>query len=335
MPRANIQSAVEAYSALYNEAKALNELVKQGKGNKEKMNHASQILNENLHLIAPILEGETAVGSYKSILAENRLLKTKLDKFNEYMDIFSKIDENFENWTKKIEESISERSVREEIEAATKDNLKVIVKEAVDAITNTKDFKKTFSDVVKNSQASITKQTEKCFKENLTDALKRSQDEIVSQTTARHEADLHAREKRVRNIVLTNLPESTLDNPQDRIKEDNEQLAKITGLSVSQIEKSYRAGPPLGKGSNESRTDPRPLVAVLETPDLARQLHKYGNGNRILFEGGVFWVNPDLTRAERRANYHARKLRKERLNSSPGATRARSNNPNVATEEQA
>ena len=134
MPRANIQSAVEAYHALYNEAKALNELVKQGKGNKEKMNHASQILNENLHLIAPILDGETAVGSYKSILAENRLLKTKLDKFNEYMDIFSKIDENFENWTKKIEESISERSMREEIEAATKDNLKVIVKEAVDAI---------------------------------------------------------------------------------------------------------------------------------------------------------------------------------------------------------
>ena len=41
--------------------------------------------------------------------------------------------------------------------------------------------------------------------------------------------------------------------------------------------------------------------------------HKYGNGNKIVDEGTVYWVNPDYTRAERKANYLARQKRKERL----------------------
>ena len=157
-------------------------------------------------------------------------------------------------------------------------------------IAGTEKFKKTFADVVKGSQATITKETEKCSKNNLGDALKESQSEIVSQTTAKQEADLFDKEKRVSNIVITGVAES-----------------ELTEISVR-----VAAGPPLGKGSNSDWSTPRPLVVVLETPELARVQHKYGNGRRIIHDGTELWINPDLTKAERKANYNAGQLEKHR-----------------------
>lgn len=327
------ERALEGYNVLLEESKSLNELVKQGKGNKEKMTHAAKVINESLNLLRPILDNESKASSYKNLSAENRQLKTKLDKLTEYMNIFSKMEEGFTNWKAEVEHAIEVNriSISDQVQQVVKENLKDIVKDAVENVTNTPQFEKTLSEAVKKSQATITKETEKCFKNNLSDALKRSQDEIVSQSTARQEADLFEKEKRLRNIVVTTIPESTHTNPEERIKEDNEFVAKITGLSSDQIEKSYRAGPPLGKGSNETRTTPRPLVVILETPDLARKMHKYGNGSRISYNSEIFWINPDLTRAERRANFHARNIRRERR-----ATKNNVQNPtnisNVATE---
>ena len=69
-------------------------------------------------------------------------------------------------------------------------------------------------------------------------------------------------------------------------------------MQPQSIEKFFR--PPLGKGSNSDRSTPRPLVDVLEIPELARVQHKYGNGHRIIRDGTKLWISPNLTRAEQK-----------------------------------
>lgn len=57
---------------------------------------------------------------------------------------------------------------------------------------------------------------------------------------------------------------------------------------------------------------PRPLVVTMQSPELAKEYHKYGNGSRLTTDNQDFWVNPDYMLAERRANYRARQARKHR-----------------------
>ena len=67
---------------------------------------------------------------------------------------------------------------------------------------------------------------------------------------------------------------------------------------------------------------------MLTTPEMAKSKHKYGNGCRVSIDGEQYWINPDLSRAERRANYEARQQRRERTNRSDGSA---VNSDNVAT----
>ena len=75
----------------------------------------------------------------------------------------------------------------------------------------------------------------------------------------------------------------------------------------------------------------------LESHELAKMKHKYGNGDKPESNGAVHWVNPDLTRAERKANYLARLKRKERLRSredtATATTPTSENAANVVTPE--
>ncbi len=76
--------------------------------------------------------------------------------------------------------------------------------------------------------------------------------------------------------------------------------------------KVYRAGSKTSTNGSDN-TKPRPLIVILQSPDLAKQAHKYGNGNRIIDGNNkTYWINPDYTQAERRANYEARQARKLR-----------------------
>ncbi len=50
-------------------------------------------------------------------------------------------------------------------------------------------------------------------------------------------------------------------------------------------------------------------------PEIAKKLHMFGNGRKVLLNDECWWINPDLTQAERRANFNARQHKRMRLKS--------------------
>jgi hypothetical protein len=90
----------------------------------------------------------------------------------------------------------------------------------------------------------------------------------------------------------------------------------ITGISHNEILKCIRAGPKINKQTGK-KSEARPIIVTVESPDLAKRLQKYGNGNRVLSDGKIWWINPDLTLSERQANYRAREMMRGRRSNGP------------------
>ena len=71
----------------------------------------------------------------------------------------------------------------------------------------------------------------------------------------------------------------------------------------------------LSSGLEKVQADgsPRILVAVLYSPDLAKQKHNYGRGRPIYRENGriMYWVNPGLIKADHVTNYNLRLKRRD------------------------
>ncbi len=347
-----LDSAVKGLNALIFGSSSLNDFLKDDKNpNKDvwakKLKEIAEILNANIALVRPILDITCNEGYGKmcennaKLVKENRELRTQNDKWVDYSNVCGKVEEMFQGWKDELTQDFTDwkkagdtvdTTVQTEVKEAVKDHMKDIMTETVNTIVNTKKIKDTFADVLKNSEGIIAREAKKGFNKSLTSALKESQSEIISQTAARQESDSADKEKRIRNVVITTVPESTLTEIKDRVAADKLIAAELLDVAAVQIERCYRAGPPLGTGSNKDRSTPRPLVVVLATPELARSKHKYGNGSKVLKDGAQFWVNPDLSRAERRANFEARQKRRERMTRSVnGQNNNAENSGNVAT----
>ena len=275
------------------------------------------------------------------LTAKNQELCRMNDKLANISTITDKVSEMLTEFKRDLPDpALSEVDVtmKKEIKDAVKDNLKEVMTEAVNKIVNTDKMKKTFAEVVNNSQNVIRKETKKCFDESLTSALQESQGEIIARTTARQEADQLEKERRSRNVAISGIPESSAPDNKAKAAADTEFVCELLQIRTDQVEGCYRAGPPIGIGSNKNKEGPRPLIVILESPELAKMKHRYGNGDKLESNGAVLWVNPDLTRAERKANYLARLKRKERLRSRGDATTAAiptsENSANVVTPEQ-
>ena len=85
-------------------------------------------------------------------------------------------------------------------------------------------------------------------------------------------------------------------------------MLDILEIEERQVVTCYRAG------AKRENGDPRLLIVTLETPSLAEHFHNYGGGHKIERPEGKkdFWINQDLIKADRDANYHARKLMREK-----------------------
>lgn len=263
------------------------------------------------------LSVDSLTAENKTLESLNRQLKIDCDKWREYSEVVSKVEETLADW-KASNPASTPDVINNEIKAQIKGSLKAIVKEVVTATVDTPAYKKTYSDAVKLIQTKLVEQTDKTFKSSLTEALKENQHEILEETVVRHDADQQEKDKRSRNIVINDVPESSHELSGTRVAHDKEFAVELTKIAAADVERCFRAGPPLGTGSNSERTKPRPIVLVLTNPDLAKKLHKFGAGNRITVNDGettsTYWVNPDLTRSERVANYNARKQRAKRRN---------------------
>ena len=288
-----------------------------------------KVLQDNLPVLEKLFSGSEANPSLANLYTISKSENTGLHSENEvYRErivelegqlekyaVCSNVEVMFQGW---------QTTIKEETERCVKDSIKEVMG---------KDLKKSFADVVRESQSkgigddlkkivkesqdSIKVQTEQWFENSLTSALQENQAEMIQHTNSRHDADLFEKEKRSINVAIRNIPESEKAEINDRINDDMEIFAEIANISKDRIQKCYRAGHPLGTGANSKsksdRTGPRPLIVVLDTPEFARTLHRYGNGNKVVHDGTEYWINPDLTRSERVANYKARQfLRKRR-----------------------
>lgn len=116
------------------------------------------------------------------------------------------------------------------------------------------------------------------------------------------------REKRRCNVMIKNVPESTSTDNKVRNREDRVFVVKTIGINADDIEAVFRAGTLLDR-DGKPRGAPRPLIVVLCDEEEADYWCCDGRGFET--EDG-YWVNRDLCKADRVANFLARKQRNAR-----------------------
>ena len=161
--------------------------------------------------------------------------------------------------------------------------------------------------MVKQRQEEFSAQASKTIEKSMNSAIQNNQQSILDKANVKQDADNIAREKRKRNVVFSSLPESKLKSAEGRYQSD---MKKVEKLVVPQeddlIVSCHRAG-------NKVGDKPRLLIVTMATPELAQTLHCYGSGRKFVYGDGVeIWCNPDLIKADRIANFNARKLQRER-----------------------
>ena len=191
------------------------------------------------------------------------LLRKATDTMNKLGGI---IEDLTEKCATKSENETSVNDIKQAISEEVQRTLPNILKDIVKEVTIERKLNKTWADVVKNAKNDIKEEFGKTFKSTLEFALKENQDDIVQQTITKQESDQQEKERRARNIVITDVVESDKTEIRDKINHDVNFIVKLLDIDESKIVKCYRPGPPIGQGSNSNRTKPRPLGVILETP---------------------------------------------------------------------
>ena len=192
-----------------------------------------------------------------------------------------------------------------------RNSLPGVVKEAVKDISTNTNFTKPWADLFKKTHEELKSETNNVLQESITKALTESKHEIIESVQMKYDCDMFEKEKRSRNIVIAHCPESEAENASERLRYDIEFVKSVTGISDNEIRKCIRAGPKEDKVTGTKKS-PRPIIVTVQSPELAKSLHKYGNGNKVIYGSKIWWVNPDLTISERQANFNAREYKRLR-----------------------
>ena len=110
------------------------------------------------------------------------------------------------------------------------------------------------------------------------------------------------------NCMIQNILESTARSNSDKKEEDTDKVIQIMNVDSEYIINVRRAGVP-----KPDRV--RPVIITLSTPELAAEMHNHGRGNKRVNNANhdeVYWINPDLIKTDRVANYQARKEAQKR-----------------------
>ena len=195
------------------------------------------------------------------------------------------------------------------------------VEEAVTAAIKRTD-KKTWAQLLSTNK----EETKKAVETSMKEAVNTSQQKIIDNVLTKQDADNVERERRMKNIIIRDIPELEDDDSKKRTQHDWEHVLDILTEVTSEdnIVRVTRAGPRLGTGYNKERTTPRPVIVQMETPQVAQQLHRHGSGKKIVLEreGGKtceFWLNQDLIKSDREAQRDARKQRYQSKDSTSAA----------------
>ena len=139
--------------------------------------------------------------------------------------------------------------------------------------------------------------------------------EVITQSRQQMDSDARERELRKCNVCINDFPESNFRLTTAKIQDDRDKAAQILGVDDREIIRVRRAGKLI-----EGARRPRSLIVTLTTPDLANNLHDYGRGIKRVCTTDrslAYWVNPDLIKADRDANYRARVIARQRRGIQP------------------
>lgn len=229
-----------------------------------------------------------------------------------------------ETMLKSVQE-LSQRDISCDLSLGTTFDLKRTVSEAV--TTALKSFsseaqsmimdttKVTVEKATKEMSAEASKTYLSAFENNVSKTVEeRSTTTMVKKVVSQIGEDNQEREKRKYNVVINNVIEETDKDRKSSNDQDMKFLLNTCGFKKQDVVRCFRAGK-FERPEKGSKTLERPLVVQLKTTDDADYYSNYGKGFRVVDESNdsaVYWVNPDLIRADREAQFFVRQERRKR-----------------------
>ena len=276
---------------------------------------------ENCKSIVELMAAELVTSSPLIASQVNELLKETVENA-----VTEKVESNIKNHGKRVEEVIEKARA-----------------------TDVKKWSSMFQTDVKTRD----EQTKQTVANSVKEAVTTNQSTLIQAAVTKGQSiqDINQmeRDSRRRNIVVSNVKESKDEKSDTRINEDWDRVLDLLGeLAVQEKEicKVVRAGPRKTEAELKEETRKalaekrrprlvRPLIVTVVTPRLAEDLHVYGSGRKLTYEGVEHWINPDLIRVDREAQYNARKLKKERDAIRSKTIRDKKSVPDEAIAEEA
>ena len=240
--------------------------------------------DKNLLLLSDMYEvlrvSNLALGKFAS---ETRTLRTEIASLKKKNQELSKAEGSGMDLKVIIQKELSEFKT---------DLKKELNEQLTNSMTGTE---KKWSDLFKSNQQEIKNQTKQA------NVQRKEIEKTIAANNRQATVDNLERQKRASNVCINLVPESTKTDKSEQEKEDRAMVIDILNLDDDNVKHVFRAGPVQDK--------PRSIIAVLSSPDLAKKLHDYGKGKPIRDSDGkniLYWVNPDLIKANRFAKYKAR-----------------------------
>ena len=186
-------------------------------------------------------------------------------------------------------------------------------------------------ETIENSDLCRKSEVEKIVKENASKAIKtyseatassqkkvldemsaiQASKSVIEEVTRKLDTDKVEREKRRSNVCVLGIKESTRDSANLRNGDDYRFCVEELGIERKDIDSCFRAG--------IKNSDPnycRPLIVKMVDQAAADYWTNYGRGwktNHQLDSGKFVYLNPDLCKADRNANFLAREERRKRM----------------------
>jgi hypothetical protein len=205
-------------------------------------------------------------------------------------DLALKVREEINVFTEDHDSSDMQQEVKKGVKAAIPD----IITGIKEALMGENSQVETFAQITQRNLPKIIKEV---VQETSKSALQESMQYI--------DANLTEQKKRVRNAVISGVNED-YGREGTTLKEVTIELlgSECSSHDIVTVKR-------LGLKKEESK---RPILVVFKSEETAQFFHNYGTGWKVT---ASVWVNPDLTRTERDAQYKKRNARREKFRNRP------------------
>lgn len=199
-------------------------------------------------------------------------------------------------------ESIIHRTVSAAVTTALQKFTSVIEKSTVKNVEKVrKEATRTYSDTLKTNLREIAEE--------------KTSTNIISKVVRQMDQDKDERSKRKCNVIVHNVEEHLNPDGKLDLAADKTFVNSVCEIAYKDVDEHFRAGKP--KQDEKGKPIPRPLVIKLKSEEKALYYSAEGKGYRVGSEDAdgndvFYWVNRDLCRADREAQYFARVERRKR-----------------------